>query len=323
MMTSFEETLIGNDIERAVQLLAAEKLVAIPTETVYGLAANMFSESAVKEIFAVKQRPATNPLIVHLPDVDSIHEIVKEIPAEARILLSAFSPGPLTLLLPKSNSVPDIVTAGSPYVAIRIPGHKLALDLLHKVGFPLVAPSANPYTYISPTSAMHVKKMLEGKIPYILDGGPCKMGLESTIIGLSNGSPAVYRLGAISREEIEDKIGKVELAINRKAIAPGMHHKHYSPDTRLILSDDPDKDIAHFSNYKIGVITYNNYSELLPYEQQVLLCKNDDFKTAAANLYAAMHSMDNKNYDLIIARKFPGTGIGLSINDRLNRAKEK
>jgi L-threonylcarbamoyladenylate synthase len=323
MINSFEETLIGNDVEQAAQLLAAGKLVAIPTETVYGLAGNIFSESAVKEIFKVKQRPATNPLIVHLPDVDSIHEIVKEIPAEAKILLAAFSPGPLTLLLPKNYSVPDIVTAGSPYVAIRIPDHELTLELLQKVSFPLVAPSANPYTYISPTSAMHVKKMLAGKIPYILDGGPCKMGLESTIVGFPNGTPTIYRMGSISREEIEDKIGKVKLVINGKAFAPGMHHKHYSPNTRLILSDNPDSDITHFSSYKIGLITYNNYSELLPSEQQLLLCENDDFKTAGANLYAAMHIMDNKGYDMIIARKFPETGIGSSINDRLNRAKEK
>lgn len=323
MITSAEQTITGTDIEQAAQLLADDKLVAIPTETVYGLAANMFSESAVQKIFEVKQRPATNPLIVHLPDAESLQDIVTDVPDMAIKLIDAFSPGPLTLLLPKRKSVPDMVTAGSPNVAIRIPNHDLTLKLLHKVSFPLVAPSANPYTYISPTNARHVKNMLGGKIPYILDGGPCKMGLESTIVGFVNGFPAIYRVGAISREEIEDKIGKVKLAITGKVVAPGMHHKHYSPNTRLIVSDNPDREIVEFVNQRIGIISYNNYSELLPYEQQLLLCENDDFNTAAANLYAAMHSMDNKGYDLIIAKRFPETGIGSSINDRLNRAQEK
>lgn len=322
MMTFAEQTITGTDIQLAAQLLTENKLVAIPTETVYGLAANMFSKSAVQRIFSVKQRPANNPLIVHLPDAERIQDIVTDIPDMAKTLIDVFAPGPLTLLLPKRKSVPDIVTAGSSDVAIRIPNHELTLKLLHKVSFPLVAPSANPYTYISPTNAWHVKKVLGGNIPYILDGGPCIMGIESTIIGFPKGSPTIYRLGAISMEEIEDKIGKVKLAITEKSIAPGMHLKHYSPNTRFIVSDSLDKDIANFSNHNIGVITYNNYSKLLPNEQQLLLCENDEFKTAGTNLYTAMHIMDNKGYDLIIAREFPKTGIGLSINDRLNRAKE-
>jgi len=227
----------------------------------------------------------------------------------------------LTLLLPKKAAVSDWVTAGLPDVAVRIPDQRLTLALIAEAGFPLAAPSANPYTYISPTSALHVLKMLDRKIPYILDGGPCRFGLESTIIGFPGGKPTLYRKGAITIEEIEDKIGKINLPSSQKIVAPGMHSKHYSPKTKLILSDDPERDIHQYRDRKIGLINYNAYSGLLPYEQQILLCQQDDFKTAGANLYGAMHLMDSRNYDIIIVRRFPETGIGLSINDRLNRAK--
>ncbi|MGN6396010.1 MAG: L-threonylcarbamoyladenylate synthase [Mucilaginibacter sp.] len=314
-------TEIGSNIHIAAELLRANKLVAIPTETVYGLAGNAFSEAAVKQIFEVKQRPANNPLIVHVHNADILNEIVRSVPAEAKILLNAFTPGPLTLLLPKKNIVPDMVTAGLPDVAVRLPDHNLTLALMAEAGLPLAAPSANPYTYISPTSAMHVLQMLNGKIPYILDGGSCKFGLESTIIGFPKGVPTLYRKGAIPIEEIEDKIGKIKLATSEKVLAPGMHAKHYSPKTRLIVSDDLEQDIQKYSHQKIGVITYNVYSNLLANEHQLLLCRHDDFKTAGANLYGAMHAMDSRDYDIIIVRKLPDTGIGISINDRLGRAK--
>jgi L-threonylcarbamoyladenylate synthase len=315
------ETEIGHDIHVAAEFLRENELVAIPTETVYGLAGNIFSEAAIKQIFEVKQRPANNPLIVHVNNADVLTEIVTAIPVEAKLLLEAFAPGPLTLLLPKKKLVSNLVTAGLSDVAIRIPDHTLALALLAEVDLPLAAPSANPYTYISPTSAMHVSQMLNGKIPYILDGGPCKFGLESTIIGFPNGEPTVYRKGAIAIEDIEDKIGKIKIAASEKIVAPGMHPKHYSPRTKLVVSDDLERDIPQYGDQKIGVITYNAYSNLLEYEHQVLLCQDDDFKTAGVNLYAAMHMMDSRNYDIIVVREFPESGIGLSINDRLSRAK--
>jgi L-threonylcarbamoyladenylate synthase len=320
-MTAAQETLIGNDVNLAAQLLGAGKLVAIPTETVYGLAANIFCGDAVNQIFAVKQRPATNPLIVHIHSAEGLTGIVTDIPQKAAMLMQAFWPGPLTLLLPKNKQVPNVVTAGLPNVAVRMPNHPLTLALLKKVSFPLVAPSANPYTYISPTNALHVKKMLNGKIPYVLDGGPCNMGIESTIVGFKDGVPALYRMGAISMEVIENVIGKITLAITEKAIAPGMHVKHYSPITPLVVSDNLEQDILKYRNHNIGVITYNSYTPLLPHEQQLLLSEDNDFKTAGANLYAAMHTMDGKGYDLIIARKFPKAGIALALNDRLNRAR--
>ncbi|MGZ3757355.1 MAG: L-threonylcarbamoyladenylate synthase [Mucilaginibacter sp.] len=320
-MMSHLITEIGTDIHIVAQLLRTNNVVAIPTETVYGLAGNILSEKAVKQIFEVKQRPASNPLIVHVHHMDVLNDIVTTIPVEAKLLLDAFTPGPLTFLLPKKATVSDLVTAGLPDVAVRIPDQKLTLALLAESGFPLAAPSANPYTYISPTSAKHVLQMLNGKIPYILDGGPCRFGLESTIIGFPGGRPTLYRKGAITIEEIEDKIGKINLPASEKIVAPGMHPKHYSPKTKLILSNDPDQDIHKYSNRKIGLITYNAYSSLLAHEHQILLCQQDDFQAAGTNLYSAMHLMDSMNYDIIIVRKFPETGIGSSINDRLNRAK--
>lgn len=183
-MNVLQETTIGQDIDLVVRLLSMEELVAIPTETVYGLAANMFSGAAVKQIFEVKKRPSTNPLIVHTSCMDQLSELVTEIPAEATMLLEAFAPGPITLLLPRSKMISDLVTANLPHVAIRIPDHQLTLELLSRLPFPLVAPSANPYTYISPTNAVHVKAMLNGKIPYVLDGGPCLM--KGNVYPISN-----------------------------------------------------------------------------------------------------------------------------------------
>jgi L-threonylcarbamoyladenylate synthase len=315
------ETIVGLDIDHAAALLRSDNLVAIPTETVYGLAANMFSERAVQQVFEVKRRPNSNPLIVHVACQDHLRAIVKNIPSAAKILIDAFSPGPLTLLLDKKTSVSDSITAGHQTVAVRIPGHPIALSLLNKLSFPLVAPSANPYTYISPTKAEHVKEMLDGSIRYVLDGGPCEMGIESTIIGFPKGIPTIYRVGAISLEEIEAKIGIVRLTTSEQVVAPGMHLKHYCPHTKLMVSDNPDEDINICSNLNICLITYNTLSNILPKEQQILLCEQDDFKVAAAGLYAALHTADARGYDLIIARKFPETGIGISINDRLERAK--
>ncbi len=168
--------MIGKDLERAARLLREGALVAIPTETVYGLAGNAFSETAVAEIFAVKQRPAFDPLIVHAGSLDRLQALAADFPPEARRLAEAFMPGPLTLLLPKADVISDLVTAGSPLVALRIPKHPMALDLLSLLEFPLAAPSANPFGYISPTTAQHVDQQLGSKIPYILDGGPCQVG---------------------------------------------------------------------------------------------------------------------------------------------------
>lgn len=319
----YNETIIGSNIEHAKQLLLNGELVAIPTETVYGLAANAYDSTAVNEIFLAKNRPLFNPLIVHVGNIDQLKGIVKAITPAAALLLHKFSPGPLTLLLPRNNLIPDIVTAGLPDVAVRIPAHPLTLSLLQEIDFPLAAPSANPFGYISPTTAAHVKRMLEGKIPYILDGGECQAGIESTIVGFRDNVPIIYRQGIITKEDIEDCIGTTLLNESKKTVSPGMLDSHYSPHTPLYLTDDIASAIKKMAGSEIGLITHNEYSNLLPVSQQILLFKADDVKTGAAKLYAALHEMDHKGYRAIIVKKLPHYGIGAAINDRLWRASKK
>jgi len=319
----YKETLIGSDIEYAKKLLINNELVAIPTETVYGLASNAFDAGAVSQIFIAKNRPKTNPLIIHLGTIDQLKEIVKEIPEAALVLLNKFTPGPLTLLLPKNHLVPEIVTAGLPDVAVRIPSHPLTLSLLQQISFPLAAPSANPFGYISPTKAIHVQRMLNGKIPYILDGGECKSGIESTIVGFKDNKVIIYRQGVITKEDIEDCVGTTHLNESKKTVAPGMMDSHYAPHTRLYLTDNIETMIKDLGVSDIGLITYNEYCNTLPETQQILLFKSDNYKMGAANLYAALHEMDSRSYKAIVVKKLPHHGIGAAINDRLWRASMK
>ena len=199
-------SIISKDISKAVALLNQEKLVAIPTETVYGLAGNIFSEKAIDSIFKTKQRPLFNPLIVHIPSIDYLETIVARIPEKAKLLAEAFWPGPITLVLKKKEVIPDVITAGKDTVAVRIPNHPTTLELLKQLDFPLAAPSANPFNRISPTSAEHVESYFKNDIKMVLDGGTCTSGIESTIIGFENDEPIIYRLGALALEEIETVI---------------------------------------------------------------------------------------------------------------------
>jgi L-threonylcarbamoyladenylate synthase len=316
-------TLIGTDISYASELIRQGELVAIPTETVYGLAANALDEQAVRKIFAAKGRPLTNPLIIHVAEIDQVSDYAQQIPAAAYRLLEAFSPGPLTVLLPRRTIVPDVVTAHLPHVAIRIPNHPLTHSLLSVLRLPLAAPSANPYGYISPTSAQHVYKMLKGKISYILDGGNCAGGIESTIVGFPEGIPTLYREGLINKEAIEAIIGPVKRKETNQPLAPGMTASHYSPRTPLILSEDIDELLADHEGKHIGLITYDAYSKKLPQQNQLLLYQDNDLSAAASRLYAAMHEMDERGYDLILVRKLPHQSLGVALNDRLNRASHK
>ena len=313
----------GTDIQIAVELLLRGEVVAIPTETVYGLAANALNEQAVARVFEIKNRPLHNPLIVHLANVEQVKNYTTEVPPIAVLLLRKFSPGPLTLLLPRNSLIPDIVTAGSSLVAVRIPDHTMTLELLQRTGIPLAAPSANPFGYISPTKAEHVEKMLSGKIPYILDGGTCDAGIESTIIGFPENVPTIYREGAISRNRIEEFIGQVAVFEGKKIHAPGMSLVHYSPNTPLLLCSDLEQAIADHDHFNVGVITHGGYTTGLNVDDQWLLCQGEDIEMAAHNLYAALHDMDERGYDLIIARSFPETGLGNALNDRLSRAAMK
>ncbi|HNH60761.1 MAG TPA: L-threonylcarbamoyladenylate synthase, partial [Cyclobacteriaceae bacterium] len=227
----------GVDIAKAVELLTHDELVAIPTETVYGLAGNALSRTAVTKIFSVKNRPQFDPLIVHVPNLDKANDYVAEIPEQAKKLADKFWPGPLTLLLKKKSIIPDLVTAGLDTVGIRCPDHSLTRQLLQALPFPLAAPSANPFGYVSPTKPEHVNEQLGTKIQYILDGGPCPIGIESTIVGFEDNVPVVYRMGGLSLEAIEETIGNVKLMTHSTSNpkAPGQLKSHYAPGKKVIL----------------------------------------------------------------------------------------
>lgn len=315
---------IGNDIETAVALLNSNQVIAIPTETVYGLAGNALNTSTVEKIYKIKNRPLKNPLILHLADTSELNKYVKNIPALAEKLVEHFCPGPLTLLLPKKDIIPDIVTAGLQNAAVRFPNHPTALALLRKLSFPLAAPSANPFGYISPTSAEDVKRILSDKIDYILDGGICQKGIESTIIGFQNNQPVLYRHGSVSIDEIESVAGKVIIAAKNETNpdAPGMLSKHYAPHTKTFLTNDVNELINKFSEKKIGLLLFQDNIADTTVLHREILSPSGDPEEAASNLYAALHRLDKCNLDVIIAERFPDKGLGKTINDRLERASK-
>ncbi|MFN5334878.1 MAG: L-threonylcarbamoyladenylate synthase, partial [Bacteroidota bacterium] len=281
-------TLSGIDLVHAADLLFNGKLVAIPTETVYGLAANALNEEAILKIYDVKQRPQFNPLIIHVDSFESALQWVQNVPAEAMVLAEKFWPGALTLLLDKKDVIPDLVTAGHTKVAIRVPDHPLALALLKQLNFPLAAPSANPSGYVSPTAAAHVYAGLKGKIHYILDGGECKVGLESTIVGWDEGGEMIiYRLGGISKEYIEEVVGhevKIAKSITENPATPGMLKSHYATSTPLHAGGLTDL-LKKFSDKKCVLINYNQYQPNYPQALQYILTPNNYLHESARNLF--------------------------------------
>lgn len=313
---------IGTDISIAKKILESGELVAIPTETVYGLAANAFDQNAVLKIYEVKNRPKFNPLIIHSDALERFSDWGIELNSKILKLASVFSPGPITYVLPKSKIIPDIITAGNDSVAIRIPNHKLTLELLSQLEFPLAAPSANPSEYVSPTNALHVQDQLGNKIPYILDGGDCTVGLESTIIDLTTKRARLLRLGAISKEQIEEILAEEveDIKINDNIVAPGMMKRHYA--TRHPIYFESDLDKIDF-NMNIFALRFDSYVDFLPKEKQILLSVNSNLNEAASHLFSALRKLDSMNIDLIITEKFPELGIGRAINDRLQRAASK
>ena len=313
--------MLIEDIKIAQEILEREDIVAIPTETVYGLAANIFSENAIKKIFELKKRPFFNPLIVHIKSIDDLTQIADDIPADAMKLAETFWPGPLTLVLKKKSEISDLITGGKKTVGIRVPNHKLTLSLLQNLDFPLAAPSANTFQSISPTHPEHVVKNF-GQNLAILDGGPCKLGLESTILGFENEKVILYRLGAISLEEIEKVVGKFHIQNNEnsKPNAPGMLSKHYSPRNKIILTTDLKSEILKFKGQKLGILQYKNEIKKEHVYKIETLSASEDLKEAASNFYNALHTLDLYDLDLIIAQKMPNEGLGKTINDRLSRA---
>lgn len=316
---------ISNDIEAAAKILENGNLVAIPTETVYGLAANIYDEAAVKKIFDLKQRPLFNPLIVHIHSVSQLSEIAKNIPDKAMQLADAFWPGAITLVLKKQDRIPDIITAGKDSVAVRMPNHPVSLALLRRLDFPLAAPSANPFGCISPTRAVHVQEYFGDTLEMVLDGGDCEDGIESTIIGFEEDEAVLYRLGAIAMEDIEAVIGQVVVRNRNESSpeAPGMLLRHYAPMTKTILVQNVAEAIASYPGKKIGLLLFSTNLNTENSLHQELLSTKGDLKEAASKLYAAMHQLDRLELDLIIAERLPDYGLGKSMNDRLQRATEQ
>lgn len=315
-------TIISSDILKAIEILNDEDVVAIPTETVYGLAGNIYSEKAIRRIFEVKGRPLFNPLIVHLHSITQIDEITSEFPSKAKLLADAFWPGSLTLVLKKKAHIPDLITAGKNTVAVRIPNHPITLRLLKELSFPLAAPSANPFNRISPTSASHVESYFQNEIKMVLEGGNCQNGLESTIIGFENNEPVLYRLGSIALEDLERVVGKIRINNTNETapIAPGMLAKHYSPQTKTYLVNDVEEFIKDFPDQRIGVITFSKEMRFSNIVHLEILSTSADLNEAASGLYSALHKLDGLHLDMIVAERFPDIGLGKSINDRLERA---
>lgn len=316
---------ITTDIDKAKTILLKNELVAIPTETVYGLAGNAFCETAIEKIFALKKRPAHNPLIVHIKSAAYLSEVATDIPPNALKMADHFWPGPLTLVLKKRDCIPASVTAGRDTVAVRVPDHQLTLQLLAELDFPLVAPSANPFSSISPTSAQHVKQYFNTEIEIILDGGICKKGIESTIIGFENNQPVLYRHGALPIEEIEKIVGPLVVQTNdeSKPIAPGMLYRHYAPRTPMYLTSDIYQLIKDFNGKKIGFLAFKHCTAVEGIAHQEVLSTTGDINEAASNLYQAMHHLDTLKLDVIIAEKFPDENLGKTINDRLERGSQR
>ncbi|WP_425636030.1 L-threonylcarbamoyladenylate synthase [Algoriphagus yeomjeoni] len=317
---------IGQDISQAKRVLDAAKLVAIPTETVYGLAGNALNPVAVASIFETKNRPSFDPLIIHVPSLKEAENYVTDIPAPLRKLAGQFWPGPLTLLLPRKETIPDIVTSGLDRVAVRVPDHQLTLELLSKIDYPLAAPSANPFGYISPTSPQHVDAQLGGKISYILDGGICKVGLESTIVGMEGDEIVVYRLGGLDISDIEALVGKVRVKSHSSSNpqAPGLLESHYAPTKPFLIGDLATLILDHTKEgTDFAVLSLDKKFDSIPSGYQIALSPGSDLKEAATNLFAAMRTLDESNVQVILAEMMPEKGLGKAINDRLKRAATK
>jgi L-threonylcarbamoyladenylate synthase len=305
------------EIARAATLLKKGGVVAFPTETVYGLGANALDALAVARIFEIKGRPSFDPLIVHVLDRAMLEQVVVEIPGAARALIDRFWPGALTLVLRKRSIVPDLVTAGLPTVAVRMPSHAVARRLLEATQLPLAAPSANPFGYLSPTRAQHVARRLGESVDLILDGGPSDHGVESTIVAIEP-RPAILRAGAIGLETIEAAIGPVAREFSPQAAprAPGQLPRHYAPRTPLRLIDlagVPYSERAH-----AGAVTLSEPVD--GYAAVSVLSPSGDLREAAARLFETLHEFDESGLDRIDVQPVPELGLGLAIMDRLRRA---
>ncbi|TSA29184.1 MAG: threonylcarbamoyl-AMP synthase [Ignavibacteriales bacterium] len=311
----------SESIQQAAEIIKRGGLVAFPTETVYGLGADGLNPIAVAKIFEVKKRPSFNPLILHIADKDSLEKFSPIKNEKIDLLIEKFWPGPLTLVLPKTEIVPDIVTSGNPTVAVRMPNHPIALQLIESCGTPIAAPSANKFGHLSPTEAKHVEKYLGDKVDMILDGGKSSIGVESTIIQFHENEFYLLRPGGLSKEEIENEIGKIKtgkIDIN-KPTAPGQLPFHYSPQTPLKFFNKKFLD----KNKKIGALFFKENKIDFPFVDVKLLSMAGDLREAAANLFSHLHELEKSNLDLILVEPVEEKGLGRAIMDRLRKAANK
>ena len=326
-------------LDRAAEILRRGGLVALPTETVYGLGANALDEAAVRGIFAAKQRPAWDPVIVHIADEAMLDGIVEQVPEAASKLMKAFWPGPLTLLLPRSGTVPDVVTAGRALVGVRMPAHPVALDVIRRAGVPVAAPSANVFGHISPTTAAHVLHDLDGRIDAVLDAGPTAHGVESTVLDPCQSSMLIYRPGAITRKQIYDAAGPVEIfkgsgelhATPPEALpSPGVGLRHYAPRAHLVLLEAPLAEIGlrlvEAAEGKpiatLGIMLPADIA--LPHELNAARifpwARWSAPTELARDLYAGLRALDAQGCTTILCPLPPAEGIGAAIRDRLIKA---
>jgi L-threonylcarbamoyladenylate synthase len=308
-----------DEVGCAARALRRGGLVAFPTETVYGLGASALDPHAATRVFAAKRRPAFDPLIVHIGERESLGDLVDRIPEGASQLMAHFWPGPLTLVLPKRELIPDLVTAGLPTVALRMPDHPLAQELLRRATVPVCAPSANPFGYVSPTTAAHVVEQLGDQVDAILDGGPCRVGIESTIVSWEDDQPILLRPGGIPREQIEAVLGeKLGVPAARHGVtAPGMLARHYSPAVRLATFRG---DVPAPPSGRAGLILLAPRQIPPGYAKVELLSRDGDLGEVARNLFAGLRRVDRASLDCALAELAPDEGLGLAINDRLARA---
>ena len=306
-------------LRQAARRLQAGGVVAFPTETVYGLGANALNATAVARIFELKRRPRFDPLIVHVASVAHAQQVASAWPETAAQLAEHFWPGPLTLVLPKADAVPEIVTSGLPTIALRMPAHPLALQLITTAGLPIAAPSANKFGQISPTRAAHVRQQFGAELDLVLDGGPCRVGIESTIVSLTEDIPLLLRAGGTPVEAIERVVGPIrrQTTTPRRPTSPGQYPRHYAPRTRLIFVQ---ASTGAPLPPRAGLLTLRPSPTAEHYAVVEVLSPNGDLKEAAANLFAALHRLDALELDVIVATAMPDTGLGLAINDRLRRA---
>jgi len=305
------------EIALAAAHIREGKLVAFPTETVYGLGANALNPTAVAKIFEMKERPVFDPLIVHIASIDDINKLTAVDDERVRLLADKFWPGPLTMILPKSEIVPDLVTSGLETVGIRMPAHPVAQELIRLAGCPIAAPSANKFGQLSPTKARHVQKQLPD-VDFLLDGGSSEVGIESTIISLIEKGFEILRHGFITKEDIEQYIPYHEPHPGEKKniVSPGMLKSHYSPEKPLYITGETNKLT---DRSKAGYLSWTG-NDTAGYKQVEVLCEKGDLRQCAVNLFAAIHRLEESDVEYIIAEAVPEQGIGIAIMDKLKKA---